>query len=296
MSFLANGDTRLLVQGATGQLGRRAIQIMNAAGTKVVAGVTPGKGGELVAQTPIYDSIEDAIDDKRRPNASIAFVPAAHIAVAAAEAIEAELEFVVLMVDAVPINTALEIMSMQRGSQTRVVGPNSPGIVSPGRCHVGALRQEAFMEGPVAVLSRSGGMMTTLCEYMTTTGIGQSTCIGVGGDSIIGTDLAEAALLAEADTDTQALCIFGEVGTSQEERLASFMRQGRITKPVFAYIAGVNAPPGRRYSHAGAHDVDGSSGGARKRRLLSDAGAFIVERYFELPAVIAANVLQPRES
>lgn len=290
MSFLANANTKLSVQGATGQLGRTAIQVMRAAGTSVVAGVTPGKGGERVEGVPIYDSIRDATADGNRPDASIAFVPAAFVLDAAREALEAQLDFLVLMVDAVPINTVLSIMELARGSRTCVVGPNTPGIVSPGRCHVGALRQEAFSPGPLAVLSRSGGMMTTLCHYLTAAGIGQSTCIGVGGDAIVGTDLTEAARMAEADPETHGICVFGEVGTYQEERLAAAIRAREITKPVFAYIAGVHATPGKRYSHAGAHDAEGTSGGARKRQVLSDAGVVVVNRYLELPVAIGSRL------
>jgi succinyl-CoA synthetase alpha subunit len=185
------------------------------------------------------------------------------------------------MVDGVPLDVALELVPAARERGVCLIGPNSPGVISPGKSLLGALRADFYSPGDVAIISRSGGMMTTIAYELTKVGVGQSTCVGVGGDGVIGLDLPAAALLANADPETTKLLIFGEVGTQQEERLAKLVQSGKIDKPVFAYVAGASAPAGRRYSHAGASS-EGSEGGAKeKREALSSAGVVVLERYVD---------------
>jgi succinyl-CoA synthetase alpha subunit len=200
---------------------------------------------------------------------------------AALEAIDAGMDPIVLMVDGVPLDLSLELVGAARDRGITLIGPNSPGVISPGQSLLGALRADFYSPGDVALISRSGGMMTTIAYQMTQAGIGQSTCVGVGGDAVIGLDVPAAALLAEADPQTARMLIFGEVGTGQEERLAGLVRDGAITKPVFAYIAGASAPAGKRYSHAGA-SADESGGGVEgKRRALRAAGITVLDRYID---------------
>jgi succinyl-CoA synthetase alpha subunit len=277
MAFLVDERTRIVVQGLTGSTGRMAAEMMRAAGAEIVAGVTPGKGGESVDGIPVFDTVEEARETGA--NASILFVPAGLLRDAALEAFAARMDPVVLMVDGVPLDVSLELVSVAAERGVRLIGPNSPGVISPGKSLLGALRADFYSPGEVAIISRSGGMMTTIAYELTKAGIGQSTCVGVGGDAVIGLDIPTAALLAEADPETTKILVFGEVGTGQEERLAGLVRDGSIRKPVYAYVAGASAPAGKRYSHAGASADDAGGGAAAKRRSLADAGVAVLERY-----------------
>jgi len=188
---------------------------------------------------------------------------------------------IVLMVDGVPLDLSLELVTTARACGVTLIGPNSPGVISPGKSLLGALRADFYSAGDIALISRSGGMMTTIAYQLTQAGLGQSTCVGVGGDAVIGIDIPAAARLAEADPETSRILIFGEVGTRQEERLARMVAGGEITKPVYAYIAGASAPAGKRYSHAGA-SADESGGGAEgKRQVLREAGITVLDRYID---------------
>jgi succinyl-CoA synthetase alpha subunit len=279
MAFLIDSETRIVVQGLTGATGRLGAEMMQAGGATIVAGVTPGKGGENVEGIPIFDTVEEA--RQAGGNASILFVPAGLLRDAALEAIDAGMDPIVLMVDGVPLDLSLEVVSAARAAGVTLIGPNSPGVISPGQSLLGALRSDFYSPGQVALISRSGGMMTTIAYQLTQAGLGQSTCVGVGGDAVIGLDVPAAARLAEADPDTERMLIFGEVGTGQEERLAALVRDGEIRKPVYAYIAGAAAPAGKRYSHAGA-SADESGGGAEgKRRVLKEAGITVLDRYID---------------
>lgn len=280
MAFLIDEGTRVVVQGLTGSSGRMGAEMMQAGGATIVAGVTPGKGGQEVEGIPVFDTVEEAAD--AGGTASILFVPAGLLRDAALEAMAAGMDPIVLMVDGVPLDLSLELVAAAHDAGVTLIGPNSPGLISPGKSLLGALRPDFYAEGDVAVISRSGGMMTTICYQLTQAGIGQSTCVGVGGDAVIGLDIPAAARLAEADPQTTRVLVFGEVGTSQEERLADMVRAGEITKPVFAYVAGASAPAGRRYSHAGA-SAEGESGGAQaKREVLAAAGITVLDRYIDV--------------
>lgn len=279
MAFLIDEETRVVVQGLTGASGRMGAEMMQAGGATIVAGVTPGKGGQEVEGIPVFDTVEEAAG--AGGTASILFVPAGLLRDAALEAMAAGMDPIVLMVDGVPLDLSLELVAAARAHGVTLIGPNSPGLISPGKSLLGALRPDFYAQGDVAVISRSGGMMTTICYQLTQAGIGQSTCVGVGGDAVIGLDIPSAARLAEADPQTERILVFGEVGTSQEERLADMVRAGEIAKPVFAYVAGATAPAGRRYSHAGA-SAEGESGGAQaKRDVLAAAGITVLDRYID---------------
>lgn len=279
MAFLVDEDTRIVVQGLTGVTGQLAAEMMRAAGAAIVAGVTPGKGGETAGDTPVFDTVEEA--KGVGATASILFVPASLLRDAALEALEAGMDPIVLMVDGVPLDLSLELVAKARRRGVRLIGPNSPGVISPGKCLLGALRADFYSPGNVALISRSGGMMTTIAYELTKAGIGQSTCVGVGGDAVIGLDMPAAALLAEDDPETSRLFVFGELGTRQEERLAELIRDGSIRKPVYAYVAGASAPAGKRYSHAGASADETGGGVDAKRSVLRDAGVTVLDRYID---------------
>lgn len=279
MAFLIDEDTKVVVQGLTGATGQMAAAMMKAGGAEIVAGVTPGRGGQNANGVPVFDTVAEAKD--AGGTASILFVPAGLLRDAALEAIAAGMDPIVLMVDGVPLDLSLELVAAARDRGVTLIGPNSPGAISPGKSLLGALRAEFYSPGDVALISRSGGMMTTIAYQLTQAGRGQSTCVGVGGDAVIGLDVPTAALLAEADPETAKLLVFGEVGTGQEERLAGLVREGRITKPVYAYIAGMAAPAGKRYSHAGASADEAGGGVEGKRRVLREAGITVLDRYID---------------
>lgn len=285
MSFLVTRETRVVIQGLTGSLGSVVVDLMARGGHVPVAGVVPGKGGQSVSGVPVFDTMSQAVE-ATGASASLVLVPAPGLRDAALEAIDAELDVVALMVDGVPISTTVAILDAGHASETTVIGPNSPGLISPGECLLGAINPERFMPGRVAVVSRSGGMMSTIAACLSQAGIGTSTCIGIGGDALIGLDMKTAVSHAEADPDTDAIVIYGEIGTSQEEALAAAVARGEVTKPVVAYVAGTAAPTGIRYSHAGAMS-EGEAGGAKaKKHALRSAGATVVDRYVDLPAAL----------
>lgn len=287
MSFLVDERTRVLIQGLTGQLGATVVELMARAGFAPVAGVTPGRGGAVVGEVPVFDTVTEA-REQTGANASLILVPAGGLREAALEAIDAGLGPIAVMVDGVPLGVSVDIIAAAREAGIVLIGPNSPGVISPGKCLLGALNPLQFAPGRVAVISRSGGMMSTIAHTLSVGGMGASTCLGIGGDSVIGLDMPAAVELAQADEDTDAIVLFGEIGTSQEERVAQMMRDGAVTKPVVAYIAGMAAPEGIRYSHAGAQ-VDGGLGSARsKRKALSEAGVAVVDRYIDIPDRLTA--------
>lgn len=286
MSFLINASTKVVVQGITGQLGRVCVGLMSSGNFNPVAGVTPGRGGEVVDGVPVYDTVAEA-REQAGATASLILVPSGGLRDAALEAIDERMDPIVLMVDGVPLNLSLELVTAAREAGVTLIGPNSPGLISPGECLLGALDPRRFVRGDVAVISRSGGMMSTIAHTLSANGYGASTCVGIGGDSVIGLDMVTALRFADEDPDTSAIVLYGEIGTLQEERVAASMASRRATKPVVAYIAGVAAPPGIRYSHAGAQ-TDGVAGSATgKSATLRSAGVTVVDRYVDLAGALA---------
>jgi succinyl-CoA synthetase alpha subunit len=252
MSILIDAATRLLVQGITGDAAQHHARLMREYGTEVVAGVRPGSGGTKVDGIPVFDTVREACE-ACRPNLSVLFIPARAMKPAAFEALDAGLAALLIVSEHVPIHDTMEIVARARETGARVIGPNTPGMIAPaGRCKVGFLPSAYYLPGPVGVASRSGTLTYELVARLSEGGIGQSTCVGVGGDPIVGTTFAEILQLFEGDPDTRVILLIGEIGGTMEEEAAALVADGRVTKPVVAYLAGRSAPPGKKMGHAGA--------------------------------------------
>ena len=276
MAVLVDEKTRLLVQGITGgegsQHARRSIQY----GTNVVAGVTPGRGGQEFEGVPIFDTVADAVR-QAGANASVIFVPAPFAADAILEAAAAGVELVVCITEGIPTLDMVTVRRALRGGGTRVIGPNCPGVITPAtRTRLGIMPVDVFSPGPVGVISRSGTLVYEAVAQLTALGIGQSTCVGVGGDPVIGSTQVEALELFNDDPDTKAVVLIGEIGGTAEQEAADYIR-ARMRKPVIAFVGGATAPPGRRMGHAGAI-ISGNQGtAAAKKEALAAAGATIAD-------------------
>jgi len=294
MSILINRDTTVLIQGITGREGGERARLMKEYGTNVVAGITPGKGGESVYGIPVFNTVKEAIRSVGSIQASVPFVPAPMVKGALSEAIDAGIELVIVPTDRMPVHDLLEILALARRKGTRVIGPNTLGMISPEECLVGMIGGSSesahrfFRKGPVGVMSRSGGMTTTICYLLTREGIGQSTVISIGGDAIVGSTFSDLLPLFEEDQETKCVALFGEIGTTQEERVADLMYNRKFTKPLIAFIAGVSAQEGVRFSHSGAM-VTGQSGTAQaKRKRLGEVGAIVIDHVTDFPEAISS--------
>ncbi len=289
MSILVDEKSRVLVQGITGREGMVRTQLMKDYGTNVVAGVTPGKGGVAIHDVPVFDSVEEAWDKAGPVDISVVFVPASLVKGAAMEAIDAGVKLVVIVPDRVPIFDVLEISRLAQSNKALFVGPNTLGLLSPGKAVLGMIggraerAREWFKPGSVGVTSRSGGMTSAISYYLTEAGLGQSTIIHVGGDAVVGLSHPEAMELFEKDEQTKLIVMFGEIGTTQEERVADLVESKRLTKPVIAYIGGKAAKSGTRFSHAGAI-VEGTRGSYdSKVKRLKDVGVCVVHAIKDIP-------------
>lgn len=270
MAILINENTKVVVQGITGRDGSFHAQQMLEYGTKVVSGVTPGKGGTNVFGIPVFNTVREA-KVKTDCNTSIIFVPAQFAADAIYEAIDAELDLVVCVSEGVPTLEMIKIVAYLKGKKTLLIGPNSPGLISPGICKVGILPAMAFEKGKVGVVSRSGTLTYEIASHITQAGYGESTVIGIGGDPIIGTNFIDCLKLFEKDKQTEAIVIIGEIGGSDEEKAADFITKN-VTKPVFGFIAGQTAPPDKRMGHAGAIIAGGKGTAKEKIAAFEKAG------------------------
>jgi succinyl-CoA synthetase alpha subunit len=284
VSVLVGKETRLVVQGLTGKEGtfhtRQAIEY----GTNVVAGVTPGKGGQKVDGIPVFDSVSAAVD-ATGANASVIFVPPPFAADAVMEAASADLPLVVCITEGVPTQDMVRTWTYLQGRRTRLIGPNCPGIITPGECKIGIMPGHIHEPGPVGVVSRSGTLTYEAVGQLTTLGIGQSTCVGIGGDPIVGTDFIDMLRLFQDDSGTEAIVLIGEIGGTAEEEAADFVRE-HVTKPVVSFIAGRTAPPGRRMGHAGAIISGGKGTAAEKMKALREADISVAESPAEIGAAV----------
>jgi succinyl-CoA synthetase alpha subunit len=291
MSILIDEKMRVMIQGITGREGRARAKLMKDYGTKVVAGVTPGKKGEVVHEIPVYDTVEEANEKEGPLDVSVIFIPAAFVKEAALEALDAGIKLLVIVPDRIPLFDVLAIAKTAKEKSAVFVGPNTLGLISPGKAVLGMIGGRAesakdwFKPGVVGVTSRSGGITSAISYYLGRAGIGQSTIIHVGGDSVVGTPHPDVVRLFETDEQTKVVVMFGEIGTTQEERVADLIEKGEFTKPLIAFIGGAAAKSGTRFSHAGAIIEGGRGTHEGKVNRLREVGAHLVEDFDEIPRV-----------
>ncbi len=274
MSILIDKGTRVVVQGITGSEGSFHARACIEYGTQVVAGVTPGKGGQMFdGSVPVFNRVIDA-KEQEGANAACIFVPAPFAADAVIEAADADLDLVVCITEGVPVLDMVRVKRFLSGRRTRLIGPNCPGLISPGKCKIGIMPGRIHMPGPVGVISRSGTLTYEAVHQLTQLGVGQSTCVGIGGDQIVGTSFVDLLALFNDDPDTEAVVIIGEIGGTAEEEAAAFVRT-EMKKPVAGFIAGQTAPPGRRMGHAGAIIAGGKGTAQEKIDAWNQAGIVV---------------------
>jgi len=294
VAILIDETKRVLVQGITGREGAARTKLMVEYGTQVVAGVTPGRGGESVESIPVYDTVVEAWEKAGPIDISVLFIPAPLVKSAALEAIDAGVKLLVIVPDRVPIYDVLAIAKRAKSAGARFVGPNTLGVLSPDKGVLGmiggraATAREWFFPGPVGVASRSGGITSSMAYYLARAGIGATTLVHVGGDAVVGLPHPDVMLEFERDPDTKAVVMFGEIGTSQEERVADLIEAGAFTKPLIAYIGGKAAKSGTRFSHAGAIVEGGRGAYEGKVARLREVGATVVEQFMDLPSATKA--------
>jgi succinyl-CoA synthetase alpha subunit len=288
VSILVNEMTRVVVQGITGREGAFHAGQMIAYGTKVVAGVTPGKGATLHNDVPVFNTVAEAVRTTHA-DASAIFVPPPFAADAILEAIDAGVPLVVCITEGVPTLDMVRVAAALRGSRTRLIGPNCPGVISPGKCKIGIMPAQIHRQGNVGVVSRSGTLTYEAVGQLTHLGIGQSTCIGIGGDPIIGTSFLDAIRLFNDDPDTHAIIMIGEIGGNAEQQAAEFIGE-RVRKPVVGFIAGQTAPPGRRMGHAGAIISGGTGTAKEKYEVMAAAGIHCVESPADMGRTLAGVI------
>ena len=290
MSILIDDGRRVLVQGITGREGQFHTERMIRYGTRVVGGVTPGRGGQPTLGVPVFDSVRQAVRGTGA-DVSVAFVPAALAADAACEASEAGIRLVVVIAEHVPVLDMVRVKAFFRERGTLLVGPNCPGIISPGKCKVGIMPGYIHRPGGVGLVSRSGTLTYEAVHQLTAAGLGQSSCVGIGGDPIHGLSFVDLLKLYGDDPETEAVCLIGEIGGDAEERAAEYIRSSRYPKPVFGFIAGLTAPPGKRMGHAGAI-ISGTSGrGEDKIAAFEEAGVTVIRVLGSFGSVVAQKLL-----
>jgi succinyl-CoA synthetase alpha subunit len=286
VSILVDASTRVVVQGLTGGEGTFHARLMMEYGTTIAAGVTPGKGGSVHLGVPVFGSVAEAVHEEG-VDASVIFVPAAHAPAAVVEAAEAGLRLIVCITEGIPVHDMLRVRETLRRTSSLLLGPNTPGVISPGRTKLGIMPGPIHRPGPVGVVSRSGTLTYEAVDQLTRLGLGQSTAVGIGGDPVIGLSFVDVLALYEQDPETEAVVLIGEIGGTAEEETAALVESG-YPKPLVAYVAGLTAPPGRRMGHAGAISSYGRGTAAGKIALLEAAGVRVVRDPARIGKAVAA--------
>ena len=288
MSILVNKDTKIICQGLTGRQGSFHTQQCIDYGSKVVAGVTPGRGGQTHLDLPVFNTMSEAVAETQA-TVSMIYVPAPFAGDAIVEAVDAGVELVVCITEGIPVQDMIRVKAVMRDADARLIGPNCPGIITPGECKIGIMPGFIHKPGRVGVISRSGTLTYEAVYQTTCNGLGQSTCVGIGGDPVRGMNFIDCLELFEADDGTDGIILVGEIGGSDEEAAAAYIRE-HVSKPVVAYIAGVTAPPGKRMGHAGAIISGGTGTAAEKFRALDNAGVTTVRSPAELGSAIKSRL------
>jgi succinyl-CoA synthetase alpha subunit len=289
LGIIIGKNTRAIVQGITGTQGSFHAKLMREYGTKIVAGVTPGKGETQIHGVPVYDTVEEAIE-KHSANASIIFVPASFAADAALEALENGIKTIVIITEHIPIKDAINVMTYAKDANATIIGPNTPGIITPGESKLGIMPAHIFKLGNIGMVSRSGTLTYEIAAGLTRKNLGQSTCLGLGGDPITGLNFIDALRMFEKDPQTKAIVLIGEIGGNLEELAAEYIAKGKYPKPVVAFIAGRSAPPGKRMGHAGAIVIGKAGTAESKIEKFKNAGVKVAEKPNDVPELLAKLV------
>jgi len=289
MGIIVDKNTHAIVQGITGSQGSFHTELMLEYGTKIVAGVTPGKGGNQIHGVPVYDTVEAALE-KHSANASIIFVPASFAAEAVLEALENGIETIVVITEHIPIKDAINVMTYAKQVKATIIGPNTPGIISPKECKLGIMPAHIFKPGRIGIVSRSGTLTYEIAASLTKSNLGQSTCLGLGGDPITGLNFIDVLRTFEKDPKTSAVVLIGEIGGNLEELTAEYIAKQRYPKPVVAFIAGRSAPPGKRMGHAGAIIMGKAGTAESKIEALRSAGVKVAEKPSDVARLLARLV------